>query len=155
MINFQWYKFSELTIELLYSVLALRADVFISEQNRVCIDPDGKDINALHLLGVENGVLVAYLRLFLPTDIENYISFGRVVTTRFTRKKGHGKLLMQELLDYCDTNFPGVSIVCCAQKYLKNFYESFAFKMYGDVYEVDGISHISMKKESSKLRDTI
>ena len=50
MINFQWYKFSELTTEQLYFVLALRADVFIFEQNRVCLDPDGKDIYALHFL---------------------------------------------------------------------------------------------------------
>lgn len=147
MINFQWYKFSELTIELLYSVLALRADVFIAEQNRVCIDPDGKDIYALHLLGMENGLLAAYVRLFPPTDIENYILFGRVVTARFIRTNGYGKLLMQELLDYCDTNFPNVGITCCAQKYLKIFYESFGFKAHGDVYEVDGIPHITMRKE--------
>ena len=111
MINFQWYKFSELSVELLYSVLALRANVFIVEQNRVCLDPDGKDIYAFHLLGIEDGVLAAYLRLIPPTDIENYILFGRVVTSRITRTKGHGKLLMQELLNYCGNNFPSVSIM--------------------------------------------
>lgn len=147
MINFQWYKFSELSVEHLYSILALRADVFIVEQNRVCLDPDGKDIYALHLLGIKNGVLAAYLRLLPPTDIENYISFGRVVTSRVTRTKGHGKLLMQELLDYCDNNFPSVTIMCCAQQYLKKFYESFGFKIYGEVFEVDGIQHVSMRKE--------
>jgi ElaA protein len=149
MIKFKWYQFSELSTELLYSVLALRADVFIVEQKRVCLDPDGKDTHALHLLGIENGVLVAYIRVFPPTDIENHITFGRALTAKFVRIKGYGKRLIQELLDYCATHFPRISIVCCAQQYLKRFYENVGFKPYGDIYEVDGIPHISMKKESS------
>lgn len=146
MINFNWYKFSELTADQLYSVLALRADVFIVEQNRVCLDPDGKDNYALHLLGLENGVLTTYMRLFPPHDIENYISFGRIVTARFARTKGYGKLLMQQLLAYCDANFPGIGIACSAQHYLKTFYENFGFKADGNIYEVDGIPHVSMRR---------
>jgi ElaA protein len=146
MINFNWYKFSELTADQLYSILGLRADVFIVEQNRVCLDPDGKDNYALHLLGLENGVLAAYMRLFPPNDIENYITFGRVLTARFARTQGYGKQLIQQLLTYCDANFPGIEIACSAQHYLKGFYESFGFKTDGDIYEIDGIPHISMRR---------
>lgn len=71
MINFNCYKFSELTVEQIYAVLRLRADVFVVEQHCVYLDPDGKDFFALHLLGMENDSLVAYLRLFPPVDIEN------------------------------------------------------------------------------------
>lgn len=146
MIKFHWYQFSELTTELLYSVLSLRADVFVIEQNRITLDPDGKDKYALHLLGIKNGKLAAYLRLFPPSNIENTISFGRVVTEKSLRTHGYGKLLMQELFVYCETNFPNVSIRCCAQHYLKNFYESFGFKQEGDIFEVEGIQHIAMRK---------
>ena len=44
MINFNWHKFSELTVEQLYAVLALRADIFVVEQHCLYLDPDGKDI---------------------------------------------------------------------------------------------------------------
>jgi len=155
MINFQWFKFSELTVELLYSILALRADVFIIEQNRVCLDPDGKDIYALHLLGIDNGVLVAYIRLFPPTDIEKYISFGRVLTAKTVRTKGYGKLLTAELLNFCQRHFPKNGIECCAQQYLQKFYENFGFKTYGDIFEVDKIPHILMRKESPNQNNRI
>jgi len=73
-ICFNWYKFSELTVEQLYSLLVLRSDIFVVEQHCPYLDPDGKDIFALHLLGIQKDSLVAYLRLFPPTDIENYIN---------------------------------------------------------------------------------
>lgn len=147
MINFNWYPFSELTVDKLYAVLALRSNIFVVEQCCVYLDPDGKDIFALHLIGMENNLLAAYLRLFLPNDIENYIVFGRVVTDRSARTKGYGKKLIQEMLDYCNANFPNVSIKCSAQHYLKNFYERFGFKAYGEVYEEDGIPHIAMQRD--------
>lgn len=147
MINFNWHPFSNLTVEQLYTVLTLRSEIFVVEQHCVYLDPDGKDIFALHLLGMEKNSLVAYLRLFLPTDIENYIVFSRVVTARSARTKGYGKKLMRELLHYCDKNFPGIGIKCSAQHYLIKFYESFGFKAYGEVYEEDGIPHIAMQRD--------
>lgn len=146
MIHFKWYKFSELTVEQLYSVLSLRADIFVVEQHCHYLDPDGKDLFAIHLLGMDNDSLAAYIRLFPPSDIQNYIVFGRVVTARTARNKGYGKKLMQELVNYCDINFPGITIKCSAQHYLKKFYESFGFKAYGDIYDEDGIPHIAMEK---------
>ncbi len=146
MIHFDWYQFSELNVHQLYAVLLLRSDVFVVEQNCVYLDPDGKDIFALHLLGMEKGSLAAYIRLFPPTDIQNYIVFGRVVTARSARTKGYGKKLMQELMNYCDTHFPGISIKCSAQFYLKKFYEGFGLVAHGDTYLEDGIPHIAMER---------
>lgn len=145
-IHFNWYPFSELTPQLLYAALALRAEVFVVDQRCNYLDPDGKDFFALHLLGMENDSLVAYTRLFPPTDIENYLVFGRVVTARSVRKKGYGKKLIQELLYYCDAHFPGVSVQCSAQYYLKAFYNSFGFEAYGEIYEDVGIPHIAMRR---------
>lgn len=148
MIHFNWYNFSELTTQQLYEVLFLRSNIFIVEQNCAYTDIDGKDPSALHLLGMEENSLQSYLRLFPPTDLVNYVIFGRIVTKKSARSKGYGKLLMEELLHYCDANYPGISIKCSAQKYLTRFYEHFGFKTYGDSYEEDGISHIEMRRDA-------
>lgn len=146
MICFEWHAFSDLTVEQLYAVLALRAQVFILEQKILYVDPDGKDQEALHLLGMEENKLVAYARLFPPHEPQNYIKFGRVLTSNAVRTKGYGKQLIRELLNYCGMHFKNVSIHCSAQFYLKNFYESFGFESYGDQYDEEGIPHIAMKK---------
>lgn len=144
MIQFKWHSFADVSGAEMYALLELRADIFVVEQNCVYLDPDGKDQFAMHLLGVENNKLVAYLRLFPPTEIENYVVFGRVVTARSARAQGYGKQLISELIKYCKTHYPNTLIKCSAQFYLKKFYESFGFVAYGDVYDEDGIPHIGM-----------
>lgn len=146
MLNFQWRLFSQLSLDQLYAILALRTNVFIVEQQCPYMDADGNDQNALHLLGIADQTLVAYLRVFLPTEDNAAIVFGRVVTAPTARKLGYGKQLMQFFLNYCDSEFPGVMIKCSAQCYLQRFYESFGFVAYGDPYEEDEISHIAMKR---------
>lgn len=149
MINFKWYKFSQLSLEQLYIVLALRSSVFVVEQNCPYLDIDGKDIHALHLLGTEGDELVAYIRLFPPKDSHDSVVFGRVVTAKSVRTKGFGKKLMGELLNFCEANYPGYTIECSAQHYLKKFYEGFGFKICSDVYDEDGIPHIDMQRDSA------
>lgn len=145
-IHFNWYAFSELTVEQLYAILTLRSEVFVVEQRCPYLDPDGKDRAALHLLGMKKNALVAYIRLFPPTEAESNLIFGRVVTAKSARNKGYGKRLLQELLTYCGTHFPGINIKCSAQYYLKQFYEGFGFQAYGEVYEEDDIPHIAMRR---------
>ena len=125
MASYSWYKFSELTVEQLYSVLKLRADVFVVEQDGAYLDPDWNDIF---------------------DDTEDCIVFGRVATARTARRKGYGKQLMQELVTYCDINFAGVEVKCSARDYLKKFYESFGFKVHGSAYEEDGFPHLAMQR---------
>lgn len=146
MTQFIWKNFSDLTNDELYDLLALRSDIFVVEQHCAYLDPDDKDKYALHLLGKDNQKLVAYLRLFLPNDIENYLVFGRVVTSREARGQGQGKAMMSELVNYCEKHYPDIQIKCSAQNYLRNFYESFGFKTYTDVYDEDGIPHVGMKR---------
>lgn len=145
-VQFNWYTFSELSVASLYEVLALRSAIFVVDQHCPYQDVDGRDPFALHLLGTDDGKLCAYLRLFPPTSTESYLVFGRVITAQWSRNLGYGKRLMQALLDYCAQQYPGTSIHCSAQYYLKKFYESFGFTACGDAYEEDGILHIAMKK---------
>lgn len=142
--QFTFYRFSDLSTTQLYALLALRSKVFIVDQKCAYLDPDGKDLFGLHLLGTENDTLLAYLRLFLPNKTQSELIFGRVVNDPSARGKGYGKQLIQEMLRYCDANFPGVAIKCSAQFYLQKFYEGFDFKACSEVYDEDGIPHIKM-----------
>jgi ElaA protein len=146
MIDFNWYAFSKLTNEQLYAILQLRSDVFVVEQQCNYLDLDGKDQHALHLLGTENNTVSAYLRLFVPTASQPNLIFGRVLTEKSVRTKGFGKKLIAELLHYCKTHFPNVTIECSAQLYLKKFYESFGFESVGKPYEDVGVPHIHMMR---------
>lgn len=145
MINFNWKKFSSLTIYELYAILSLRSEVFNVEQKCAYQDADGKDEIAMHLMGMENNILVAYLRLF-PLIKKDELVFGRVVVAKSARQKSYGKKLIQEMLNYCDKHFPQIKIKCSAQLYLKKFYEEFGFKTVGDVYDDVGIPHIEMQR---------
>lgn len=146
MINFTWSQFNELSTQQLYSILALRSQVFVVEQQCPYLDPDGKDNQAYHLLGTENNSLLAYLRVFPPNDFTDHIVFGRVVVAPGARGKAYGKLLLQELMNYCATHYPDTTIKCSAQHYLVKFYEEFGLKTYGEIYDEDGIPHIAMQK---------
>ena len=62
MLAFQTKTFHELSLQELY-VLALRAEVFVVEQNCPYQDVDGKDLNSIHVLGFINDELIAYARV--------------------------------------------------------------------------------------------
>src|SRR3990167_9477133 len=115
MLHFQWYPFQALTVVDLYEILKLRSHVFVVEQKCAYLDVDGKDAQALHLLGKVKGTLVAYLRLFPPSVDQPSLVFGRVVVAASMRKKGYGRGLMHAMLTHCDANFPGIGIKCSAQ----------------------------------------
>ncbi|MDG4947069.1 GNAT family N-acetyltransferase, partial [Weeksellaceae bacterium KMM 9713] len=47
-------SFEELTAAELYKILQLRSEVFVVEQDCVYQDIDGKDDQALHVIGLKN-----------------------------------------------------------------------------------------------------
>lgn len=141
MINFYHKPYNQLSIDELYDILALRADVFVVEQNCPYLDPDEKDKEAIHIMGTLNQKLVAYARVLY---IEDKLSFGRVVTASHVRKEGYGKKLMDAILYIIDCNYPGSPIEISAQAYLERFYAHYQFKRNGLPYLEDGIPHIKM-----------
>jgi len=147
MINWSFKKFDNLTPDELYSVLQLRNEVFVVEQNCVFQDADNKDQGSYHLMGWNNQVLVAYSRI-VPAGIayDSFPSIGRVVTSPKLRRTGIGKMLMQQSIEHLQKLLGKNSIKLGAQLYLKNFYESFGFVQSSDVYMEDGIPHIEMVK---------
>lgn len=138
--------FEALSLLELYSVLQLRSEVFVVEQNCVYQDIDGKDNKALHVIGEFNGETVAYCRLFKSGDYFDQASIGRVIVKENFRDKKWGHDLIKEAIGAVQSHFGESQITISAQLYLKKFYESHGFVQTSDEYLEDGILHIEMKK---------
>ena len=148
-INWKCTFFDALTPYELYSIIKLRNEVFVVEQNCIFQDADAKDLSCYHLMGFAASDLAAYARL-VPAGVSfDDMSIGRIVTSPHYRSKGLGKALMRHAINHCNLLFGEQSIKIGAQLYLKDFYESFGFQQINDVYDEDGIPHIKMirKKE--------
>lgn len=147
--NLQWKikRFEALSAQELYELLQLRSEVFVVEQNCVYQDIDGKDQKALHLIGEDNGTIVAYARLFKPHDYFDEASIGRVVVKESYRDKKIGHVLMREAIQVIKSHFDQRKITISAQLYLKRFYESHGFIQISETYLEDDIPHIRMKKD--------
>ncbi len=149
MITWKIKNFNELTLDELYSILQLRSEVFVVEQNCVYNDPDGKDKSAWHLIATEDNKLVAYTRI-LPHGVSySDPAIGRVVTSPSKRGAGLGKELMKRSIEACEKLFGKTSITLSAQVYLQSFYESLGFIVVGEEYLDDGIPHIEMSRNPS------
>jgi ElaA protein len=137
-------KWELLTNDMLYAMLALRAEVFVVEQNCPYQDVDGKDLKSLHVLGYsENGELCAYARLVMPGVSYDEWSIGRVVTSPRVRRTGAGEALMHTCMDYfADRKISAVRI--SAQSYLHDFYTKFGFVRVSEEYLEDDIPHMEM-----------
>lgn len=147
MIKWRWRPFEGLTTRDLYAIFELRIEVFTVEQNCVYQDADGKDFKAWHLLGWEDDVLIAYIRL-LPAGVSYDIpSLGRVATKAIARGRGLGKLIMQKALEKSDELWPGQAMRISAQAYLRKFYEDLGFSVIGEPYLEDDIPHFAMIRD--------
>ena len=144
--NFKIKSFQELTTTELYTILQLRSEVFVLEQDCVYQDIDFKDQKSLHIFGLKNDNIVAYTRIFKPGDYFKNASIGRVVVSEKERKFGYGHELMKVSIEAIKTHFKVDEITISAQKYLQNFYESHQFNQIGEEYLEDGIPHIRMDR---------
>lgn len=145
--NLKYKGFDQLTTQELYSILQLRSEIFVVEQNCVYQDLDGKDDKALHVLGTKNGNLVAYTRIFGPNDYFREVSIGRVLVKKTERENGYGKMVMKYSIEIVRDKFKSGTIHISAQKYLEKFYSSLGFTTVGEGYLEDGIPHITMVME--------
>ncbi len=146
--HFYALPFHKLSLQELYSLMQLRQEVFVVEQDCPYIDADGKDPEATHILGfAEGGRLIACSRLLPPgVSYPGYASIGRVASSPTVRGMGAGKALMQHSIEWCGQLFPRAPIKISAQCYLTRFYEGFGFEQEGQEYLEDGIPHIGMVK---------
>lgn len=147
MLKIQVKTFEELTKQDLYSLLQLRSEVFVVEQDCVYQDIDGKDQKALHVLGSKKDNLVAYTRIFKPGDYFKEPSIGRVVVAKKERAYKYGYDIMEVSIKAIEEYYKTPLIKISAQLYLKKFYTNLGFVAVGDSYLEDNIPHIAMIKE--------
>ncbi|GAA6140366.1 GNAT family N-acetyltransferase [Hydrogenophaga sp. 5NK40-0174] len=147
----QWscLSFGELSPQALYALLALRSAVFVVEQNCVYQDVDGKDPQALHVMGwhasdTGSPTLLASTRLLPPGASFAEASIGRVVTAPVTRGTGLGHELMAKSIDCLFRQWGVQDIRIGAQSHLQGFYARHGFVRDSDEYDEDGIPHVEM-----------
>jgi predicted GNAT family N-acyltransferase len=125
------------------SALQLRHDVFCVEQGVPEREElDGRDGEALHLVAVSNGSLLATCRLLFvgPT-----VQFSRLAVRRSARRHGIASALL-ELAD-AETRAGGARrLVLHAQTYARALYEAAGYEPRGRIFMEAGIEHIAMEK---------
>ena len=141
---FKTKSFNQLSATELYTILNLRNEVFVLEQNCVYLDTDFKDQKAIHVLGYNNEELVAYCRLFDAGEYFENASLGRVIVAQKHRDKKWGNNLMSEAISQIKSHFNQTIITISAQLYLQKFYESHGFIVTSESYLEDDIPHIQM-----------
>jgi ElaA protein len=136
--------FNDLSVRELYSIMRLRGEVFVVEQDCVFLDADNKDLFCYHLMLFDNKDLIGYARL-VPAGI-SYVemSIGRVVTSKKVRGTGAGRNIMKLAIEHCRKVYGDGPIRIGAQLYAEKFYNGLGFTSDSPVYDEDGIDHIEM-----------
>lgn len=134
--------FRELTVDELYELLRVRAEVFVVEQDCVYQDMDGDDQVSVHLWLTEGDKVVALCRVCPAGTHMEAVSIGRVITTE--RGKGYGKRIMLEGIKVAQEHFNAKRIDIEAQEYACGFYEQVGFRQSSEPFMLDGIPHIRM-----------
>lgn len=139
--------FKQLTRDELYELLQLRSAVFVVEQDCVYHDIDGKDQNALHVIGRKDDNIIAYARCFPPGFYFEEAAIGRVLVSEDYRKSGFAHQIMKASMKGIKIHYATDTIKLSAQQYLVEFYQAHGFKKVGKGYLEDGIPHIGMVKK--------
>ena len=134
--------YRELTVDELYELLRVRAEVFVVEQDCVYQDLDGDDQVSVHLWLTDGGKVVALCRVCPAGTHMEEVSIGRVITTE--RGKGYGKRIMLEGIKVAQEHFNAKRIDIEAQEYARGFYEQVGFRQSSEPFMLDGIPHIRM-----------
>lgn len=157
---------ADLDVPTLYAVLALRASVFVVEQECAYQDPDGLDLleGTRHLLGRNNGgngPIAAYARILAPDVVVEQVApasgqsrpehptprIGRVIVSGETRGLQLGRRLMDQAIACCEKHWSNRPIELGAQTHLAAFYGSLGFAATGEPYDEDGIAHVWMRRD--------
>lgn len=148
-LNWLYQNFDELDKRDLYAALALRQHTFVVEQNLNYQDADWEDPYAMHLLGLDEGDLAVYARIFMPSHKGAEVRIGRVVTAPAYRGHGFGGRLMQKALEFIkDEASGGCDIAMSAQTHMEKFYNKYGFERIGDEYLEAGTPHIKVVRKS-------
>jgi ElaA protein len=136
--------YQDLTLDELYEIMKLRIEVFINEQDCNYQDLDGTDHLADHVMVMENGILVAYARLFASGVKYEEAAIGRVITKKTFRGTNLGEHLMKESMKFLSEHGEK-KIKLSAQVYAEGFYQKVGFlRTTKEPYLEDNIPHVEM-----------
>jgi ElaA protein len=128
------------------AALALREEVFCGEQGvSLAEERDGRDEEALHLVVVDDGVVVGTCRLLVEGTT---VKLGRMAVTRSRRGLGLARALLTEA-DAQARALRAERIVLAAQLGAQALYDRAGYIAYGDVFLDAGIEHVMMAKAQS------
>jgi ElaA protein len=123
------------------AALDLRHEVFCVEQGVSRADErDGRDADAVHLVAVEDGVVIATCRLLVEGTT---VKLGRMAVARSRRGLGLARALLTEA-DARARALDAERIVLAAQLGAQTLYERAGYEPYGDVFLDAGIEHVMM-----------
>ena len=134
--------FSELTADEVFEIYKLRIAVFVVEQNCPYQDIDDFDKVSYHILGYENGKLIAYARLLPEKTVFDTVSIGRVISV--VRRKGNATLIVKQAIKSAYEKTGADKITIEAQTYAKDLYLKLGFEQVSGEFLEDGIPHIKM-----------
>lgn len=140
--------FGELTPYELYTILKLRVDVFVVEQNCPYHELDDKDQLAFHLWLEDEQGIAAYLRILPPGAVFDTPALGRVISAR--RRCGVGSKLLSAGIEAVRSLYGSTAITIEAQVYAREFYEKAGFIRTSEPFDEDGIPHIRMRREPDR-----
>ena len=131
--------FAELDPRTAYQLWALRAEVFVVEQDCAYQDLDGRDLEpgTRHVWVEDDGTPVGYLRLL---DDGEHQRIGRVVVAAPHRGRRLAETLMRAALDLVGEQPSRLE----AQSHLVGWYTRFGYHPAGPEYLEDGIPHTPM-----------
>ena len=140
--------FAQLTGREVHDIMRLRVDVFVVEQRCVYPEVDGRDPDAVHVLGIaDNGTLAAYARILPPHGTEPP-HIGRVIVDPAFRGRHLGRHLMHHALNALQALHGSRRSALAAQEYLVDFYGSFGYSPVSETYLWDGIPHVDMSLDT-------
>jgi predicted GNAT family N-acyltransferase len=125
------------------AALALRYDVFCVEQGvPEHEERDGRDHDALHLVALADGRVVAACRVLIVGDTSQ---FSRLAVERAMRRRGIATALLRAA--DAETRAVGARrLVLHAQTYARALYEQAGYRPRGREFTEAGIEHIAMEK---------
>lgn len=138
-------RFDELTVNELYEILRLRAEVFVVEQECIYQDCDDRDQNAWHLYAEENGIMRGCLRILEKGQSFDAAAIGRVAVRAGDRGAGLARRMMEEALSFLRGTLGEKIVKLSAQVYVADFYKSLGFQPVSEGYLEDGIPHVDME----------
>lgn len=123
--------------------MALRYEVFCKEQGVPRHEErDGRDHDAMHLIAVRDGQLLATCRLVF---VGHTVQFSRLAVAQQARREGIASAMLAET-DRETVAGGAHRIVLHAQVYARSLYDKAGYVVTGREFVEAGIRHVAMEK---------